>query len=297
MAASADPAKQLPIAGVEISVAGGLADASAVSGPSGFFTIPLSWRVRVGERVVLEFRHPDYQPLDLPYNGGNDLYLARMVPLGATSGGPEVPISNVIARYSVRTTTAVNIGSAVKTFQVVNTGNQLCKGRKPCSPDGRWKAAFGAVTMDAGPGNEFHNARASCIAGPCPFTRIEENGDAAHPTRTLRVSALNWSDTATFVVEAEVYRPLADNAFRQSYPIIFDRALTFTLPPSADEISIEAEVNGASIVFPLGPKLLLTWANCQLLVSPDQSKVCRCELKAGYRFGAPAVSAGRSADE
>jgi len=137
MVATADPAKQLPIAGAEIAVAGELADATAVSDAAGFFTIPLSWRVGVGERVVLEFRHPDYQPLDLPYTGGNDLYIARMAPLIATSDSSEVPISNVIARYSVRTTTAVNIGSAVKTFQVVNIGNQLCKGRKPCSPDGR----------------------------------------------------------------------------------------------------------------------------------------------------------------
>jgi hypothetical protein len=103
------------------------------------------------------------------------------------------------------------------------------------------------------------------------------------------VSALNWSDTATYLVEAEVYRSMVRDVLRQSYPIIFDRALTFTLPPGADDLSIQAEVNGSLIVFPLGPMLWLSWADCQLVVNPDQSKVCRCELKPGFRFAGSVV--------
>src|SRR5207248_244269 len=98
------------------------------------------------------------------------------------------------------------------------------------------------------------------------------------------VSALNWSDTVTFLVEAEVYRRTTNDVLRRSYPVIFDRALTFTLPGSAEGVSIEAELDGSLIIFPLGPSLYLSWANCQLLVNKDQTKVYRCELKAGYRF-------------
>jgi hypothetical protein len=49
-------------------------------------------------------------------------------------------------------------------------------------------------------------------------------------------------------------------------------------------VSIEAEVNGTTIVFPLGPALYLSWANCQVAVNQDQTKVYRCELNPGYRF-------------
>ena len=41
---------------------------------------------------------------------------------------------------------------------------------------------------------------------------------------------------------------------------------------------------GRSIIFPLGPSLFLSWANCNGRVNPDQTRVYRCELKPGYRF-------------
>ena len=135
-------------------------------------------------------------------------------------------ISNVVARYSINTTTKVNVGSAVKTFQVINTGNVPCKGSSPCSPDGRWKAAIGSASIDAGRGNEFHNARAACIAGPCPFASIEDNhSNLSSDGRTFQASALNWSDTTTFVLEAEVFKSVVSDVRRQSYPVILDRAL------------------------------------------------------------------------
>jgi hypothetical protein len=104
----------------------------------------------------------------------------------------------------------------------------------------------------------------------------------------LDVSVLNWSDTATFLLEAEVYKPVVSSLLRQSYPIVFDQALTFTLPAASDGVSIQADMDRASIVFPLGPALFLSWANCQLQVNKDGTRVYRCELKSGYRFAAPA---------
>jgi hypothetical protein len=236
--------------------------------------------------LTLRFRHPDYQRLDMYDVGGNKLYIAQLEPLvrpAPQQQASEIRISNVLAEYSITTTSTVNIGSAVKTFEIENTANVPCQGRRPCSPDGKWKAAVGSVAIDAGAGNQFHNARVSCIAGPCPFTRIEDN-NLSRESQTIRVSALNWSDTATFLLEAEVYKPVVNNLLRRSYPVIFDRALTFTMPAAAEGVSIEAEVNGMMVVFPLGPALILSWANCQVVVNKDQTKVYRCELKPGYRF-------------
>jgi hypothetical protein len=125
----------------------------------------------------------------------------------------------------------------------------------------------------------------SCIAGPCPFTRIESDNRDQNDRR-LRISARNWSDTATFLVEADVVHTVISDMVRQSYPVKFGRGMSFTLPGTAGGPSIEAEVNGSSsyIVYPLGPDLLLSWANCTLSVNPDQSKLYSCELKPGFRF-------------
>lgn len=287
VSANADPMKQLPIAGAEVVVLGVPTSVPVLSDASGLFTIPLSWRLRVGQGIVIHVSHAEYEPLDLRYAGANQLYVARLMPI-ATPRALDTPIANVVANYSVRTTTAVNIGSAVKTFEVINTGNRPCDGRKPCSPDGKWKAAIGSAVIDAGLGNEFHNARVSCIAGPCPFTKVQDDVSRAPPSRIIKASALGWSDTVTFLLEAEVYRRMASDVLRKSYPIIFDRALTFTLPAGAEQLSIQAEINGTPIVFPLGPLLHLSWADCQLVVNKDQTKVCRCELKPGFYFAGDA---------
>ena len=282
-----NPAKQLPVGDVAITVRAGATNAAGKSDTSGFFSIPANREIHPGELVALRFRHQDYQPLDLSVSFNGQLIIARLAPVARPAEMPapstDVKIENVVASYSINSITAANVGSAVKTFEVVNKADVPCDGKRPCSPDGKWKAAIGSATLDAGTGNEFHNARASCIAGPCPFTRIEEN-NFSRDSQIIRVSALNWSDTATFLLEAEVYHPTVTSLIRQSYPVIFERALTFTLPAAAEGVSIEAQLNGSMIVFPLGPALFLSWANCQMLVNKDGTRVYRCELKPGYRF-------------
>jgi len=282
-----DPNKQLPIADVQITADSGLAPAGSSSDATGFFSLTLRKWVRVGEPITLKFRHPDYQPLDLKEFVGSKLYVAHMLPVahGSVSqpNHPEVVAANVLVRYSMKTTTAMNVGSAVKAFQVVNKGDIACKGQHPCSPDGRWKAALDSASLDAGEGNEFQNARASCIAGPCPFTRIESN-DLSEGGRIVSVTARDWSDTATFLLEAEVFHPMASDIIRESYPVIFGQALNFTLPADAQGVSIQAEMSGQTIIYPLGPDLYLSWADCNARTNKDQTKVYRCQLKPGYRF-------------
>ncbi len=101
------------------------------------------------------------------------------------------------------------------------------------------------------------------------------------------VSAVSWSDTATFLVEGEVFHTAIRSNVRESYPVIFGPTLNFTLPPTQEGVSIEAEVDGAPMVFPLGPELYLSWATCTARTNDadkETTTIYRCELKPGYRF-------------
>jgi len=289
-----DTRRELPIADVDVTVSNGATSATTQSGASGYFNLPFQGGVWPGQTVTLSFRHPDYQPLDLKLQGGlrraaDKLYVAAMDPIPVPADGipnhAPLLVSNIRVRYTTNIDTEVNIGSAVRTLQVVNVGDIPCDHKSPCSPDGKWKASIGSESMDAGVGNEFRNVRASCIAGPCPFTRINSNG-FVNGGRKISVSALNWSDTTTFLLEAEVFHTANVSDVRESYPVVFGRTLNFTLPATQEGVSIEAELGGEAMVFPLGPDLYLSWATCSARTNldPDKTTVYRCELKTGYRF-------------
>jgi len=285
-----DPRKQLPIPNVTILATEGDRNAAGASDASGLFRLQLAnggWRE---QPVSLSFRHPGYQPMEItpPLNGetAGKLYTVRMTPVPAPAAAPgvhEMTVKDVRVRYSEKTSSTVDVGSTAKTFTVPNVGNVPCGGHPPCSPDGKWKAAVGSVTIDAGQGQQFRNARVSCIAGACPFTKIE-SGAIPRPGRTITVTVSDWSDTVTFLVEAEVTRDTPIDAIRQAYPAIYGRSMSFTLPSTAEGPSIQADLGGAEIVFPLGPALQLSWAECTLQGGADQTKLYRCELKPGYQF-------------
>jgi hypothetical protein len=282
-----DPRKQLPIADVEITASDGVSVVQSKSDASGLFTIVLRKPLLRGQVIALQFRRPGYGPVDLRVNAPGRITVAALAPVvsGETirDNLPRQTIGNVRVRYSIKTARAVTVGSAVRAFEVVNQGNVPCAAHLQCSPDGKWKAATASTSLDAGDGNEFRNARASCIAGPCPFTRIDTSG-LEHDGRTISVSGTTWSDTATFLVEAEVVHPMTTDVVRNSFPVIFGDALNFTLPPSAEGVSIQADVNGETIIFPLGPAMILSWADCNVRFNRDQTRVYRCELKPGYHW-------------
>ena len=282
---NSDPHKQQPIAGVTVS-AGDLAVADVKSNSTGLFVIRLRKPIRAGHPIVLSFRDPQYRPLDITDVVANKLYVVHLVPLMSAASAKSqgaVKVSNVRVRYTFHAMTEMNVGSAVKTFEVVNKGDVPCNGQHPCSPDGRWKAAISSAALDAGVGNQFRNARASCIAGPCPFTRIREDRIADNG-QTYKVTALDWSETATFLLEAEVFRSMVTQSEHWSYPVVFGDGLSFTLPDQAQSVSMEAEVDGQTIIFPLGPSLFLSWAACDETVNADKGRIYRCTPKPGYRF-------------
>jgi hypothetical protein len=282
-----DPKKQLPIPNVKITATHGQRTATGESDSSGQFHIELSHGGWGEQYVSIALRHPGYQPTEITAVMAGELYVVRMSPVptqvAAPAGTREVLVKDVRVRYSEKTSLPVNVGSAAKTFTVPNVGNVPCGAKPPCSPDGKWKASLGGITMDAGAGQQFENARVSCIAGPCPFTKIE-TGAIPRPGRTITVQVRNWSDTVTFLVEAEVTRIQPSDAIREAYPAIYGQSMSFTLPSTAEGPSIEAELNGAEIVFPLGPALRLEWAECTLQAGADGTKLYRCELKPGYEF-------------
>jgi hypothetical protein len=289
-----DSRKQLPIADVVVTVSDGATSATTQSNASGYFNLPFHGDVWPGQTVTLSFRHTDYEPLDIKLQtsfrlAAKQIWVARMTPrhdqAGADPGTPAIVVSNIRVRYTVNSQTEVNIGSAVKTFQIVNKGNVPCVRGSQCSPDGSWQASSSSESLDAGADNEFRNVRASCIAGPCPFTRIDSSG-FVKGGRNITVTAFNWSDTATFLLEAEVLHTAVSSNVRESYPVVFGRALSFTLPQTEEGVSLEAEINGTHMVFPLGPALYLSWATCTARTNIEKEKttVYRCELKPGFRF-------------
>jgi len=285
LVASADPRKQLPVPDAEISARAGGRMAYARSDASGFFR--LNWRAGVwpGETLTIEFRRPGYQPLEITQRVGNQLYIARMTPAPSVrpeSQAAEISVADVRVRYSVKATTTVEIGSTAKTFEVFNTANVPCKG-PPCSPDGKWQAATGSISLNAGDGHAFQDVRVSCIAGPCPFTKVE-TAELDRGGPRIDVSVRAWSDTVTFLVEAEVVHTMIGDAIREAYPSIFGSELTFTLPPTGEGPSIEAELDGLAIVFPLGPDLRLSWAVCTVQAPSNATRLYSCKLKPGYRF-------------
>jgi hypothetical protein len=282
-----DTRNQSPIADVEVSADDGLAVLDSKSDFSGAFRISLRPGSHRGQPITLTFRHPDYQPLTVKEVVSDNLYVIRMAPLyGEAEAGLKeatVAVGNVFIRYSTETTTTEHVGSAVKVFQVLNTGNVPCHRHSPCSPDGKWKAQVGGASLDAGEGNQFRNARVTCIAGPCPFTRVDTDGFSVGG-HDIKVLIRDWSDTATFVLQADVTRTQVGDVVRESSPVIFGRAMNFTLPAKAEGASIEAEMNGTRIVFPLGPTPVLSWADCNVRVEKNQVKDYRCELKTGYQY-------------
>jgi hypothetical protein len=283
----ADPKRQQPIANVVITAVSGATTSEAKSDASGLFRLPLRPVVDAGESIQLTFHHPNYLPLEMTIPAGKEIHVVRLAAKSATTAArptrAPAAISDVRVRYATKSTATSNVGSTVKTFEVVNTGNLPCDRKPPCSPDGNWKAAIGTLSLDAGDEKEFRNVRLSCIAGPCPFTKIDSD-EYSRGGRVIKVSVRNWSDTVTFLLEAEVTHTMVSDMIRHSFPVIFDRSMNFTLPATAQGPSIEAEINGAEIVYPLGPSLKLSWANCSMEVGANRAKLYRCELKPDYEF-------------
>ena len=277
------PRNQAPIQGAQIRTAGGMAKSSG----DGLFHLNLSPRLHAGEPMSFEIDHPKYETLETSVVASDELYVFYLKPAPAPGPPPatenEVTVTNPRVRYTVTETSTANVGSAAETFEVVNQGNIPCNGERICSPDGRWRATIGGKSLDAGNENSFDDVRVTCIAGPCPFTRIEKDGFSSGG-RHIEVQVRNWSDTTTFLLEGEVTHTLTSDLVRLSYPARFGEALDFTMPLTAEGPSIEATVGGEDIIFPISPTYQLTWATCSVTSAAQGAKLFHCDMKRGYRL-------------
>ena len=287
LSADTNPLRQRPVAQARVSVVAGGGAASGVTDESGLFRVSLTSAAPADQPITLQVHHPQYHPFDASNLAADQLHLVRLRPLltadQRATRQPEVTIANVRVRYTHKAEATVEIASAARTFEFPNTANVPCQGRQPCSPDRRWKATLGSFSLEAGPNRQFRNVRVSCLAGPCPFTRVASD-DFSRGGPVIRGSVLNWSDPVTYLVEAEVAQDIVSDLVRHAYPVIFERFMNFTLPPGAQGPSIEAEVKGESITFPLGPALRLSWATCRRDDRADGTRIYRCELKPGFAF-------------
>src|SRR5258706_4017960 len=119
-----DLGKQLPVAGVQVSIDEELSEGVAISDSSGFFRVKLRPGVHMGQMVTMRLRHPDYRAMNLSEYLQDRLYVIRIVPLNPSEdAGPDPPIviSDIRVRYATRSRLSVESGSALKTFEVVNT--------------------------------------------------------------------------------------------------------------------------------------------------------------------------------
>ena len=197
-----DPHLQRPISNASITIRYGADSWKSVSEVSGLFRVRLNPTVSADETLDVRVEHPDYHPFAMMMAARDRIYVIRMTPKPVSedaAGSRSTTLSNIRIRYATRTTSTTTIGTAVRTFDVVNTGNVECAGRPPCSPDGKWKATVRSFSLDAGEQQkQFRNVRVSCIAGPCPFTQIEQDR-FSRGGRNITVSVRNWSDPVTYV--------------------------------------------------------------------------------------------------
>lgn len=287
LTADSNPQRQRPVAQARVRASVGASSAAGTTDESGLFRLTLDPPFPPNEPVTLKVEHEDYHTFEASDLVANQLHLVRLRPVQSGDAGgagtPAVTVANVRVRYTFRAETTVEIASAARTFEIANTANVPCAGQAPCSPDRQWKATVGEFSLDAGAGRQFRNVRVSCLAGPCPFTRVESD-EFSRGGQVIQGSVRNWADTVTYLVEAEVAQHIASDLVRHSYPVIFERFMNFTLPPGAQGPSIEAEVDEEGIIFPLGPQLRLSWATCRLDARDDGTRMYRCELKPGFVF-------------
>jgi hypothetical protein len=288
----ADPSKRTPVPDVKVTALRGNTEIIQKTDPTGYFNVSLSGGIESGADLSLTFVKPGYKTIQMaPNKPGDQLYIVQMEPVAPPSivktQRVQTPakvssIKDVRVRYSFKDQSTIPVGTIAKEFLAPNKGNIPCRNQKPCSPDGKWKATVTILPIDTDPGKEFRNVRVSCIAGPCHFLTVDP-GITEHAAR-LKISVLNWSDTAAFLVEGDIIQTMTTNMVRQSYPFIIGNTMSFALPPTSQSVSIEANVDGKSIVFPLGPTLSLSWADCNVDTSSGGDKTYRCQLKPGYQF-------------
>ena len=175
--------------------------------------------------------------------------------------------------------------TGVKTFQIQIMGNIPCNG-STLFPGRQMEGGNQFRVPGCGRGKRFPKCQGFLYCGPLPFHA--ELIMTAFP----REGATSRSPCAIGRIRPHsCFRrrcsdPQISDLVRMTYPIILGTSLNFTLPPTAEGPSVEAELNGENIIFPLGPDpcFELGRLQCQRAKGNNGQKFYRCELNAGYQF-------------
>jgi hypothetical protein len=279
MRSDPNPEKRFPIRDVDVSYEEGGEEKYQKTSQDGAVTIALGPAVKAGDLIELKFRHRCYQEFDETIGAVDapfTLYLwpATVPEPGAPCNDPTITSIGLTFRKSYLTKST--------TFQVPNRGTVRCH-REPCSPDGKWQANIVTATLDAGTGNTFARGKGSvtCIAGPCPFTQVVNDGFSAGGPG-ISVSVRNWSDTVTFVLQGELV------GGPTSPVTVAGKTFDFSVSRSdLPNLQIVAQTStGQSLVGDIGVASI-PWATCQISEGASTIKY-HCTLGPDYMFNVPA---------
>src|ERR1700761_3537671 len=146
----ADPNRQLPISDVLVTASDGTRTATGQTDASGYYKLVLTKRVLSELPITVTFQHAGYEPgeITIPtarFQTANELHVVALEPIGpprvqkastsVPATKPPMVVSDIRVRYTVNNRSENNVGSATRTFEVVNKGDIPCEQKSLCSPD------------------------------------------------------------------------------------------------------------------------------------------------------------------
>lgn len=195
MKSDVKPGRRHPLKDVSVEYDLGGKPIFAKTDQNGLFTIEVGSPAKIGDLLTLKLRRTCYQDFDETIAVANVLLtLYLWANPSRTCDDPTIVSISVSSRF------------VEKTFPVVHHGTVPCK-NSPCSPDGKWEATDVSEALTAGPNDIFLKGSVVCVAGPCPFTQIVQDGFSSGG-QGIHVVVRNWSDTATYILKGEIAGPV-----------------------------------------------------------------------------------------
>ena len=285
-----DPTKESPIAGVSVAVEPddgvSLVD-TATSDFSGYFKLRLPPTIVYGDSVTLRLRHPDHQPIDLVVPVAEHLYVMRMSSahpeVQPRPARPDIVLSEIIVRYTIESRTALNIGSGARpsTCPIVAMSRAIGSRRVHLMASGRRRTAVCRSTPERATSFAMRACPASLVHARLRISSRMDFRAAARSSRPRSATGRTRPRSRLKPKCSGLRTPIRLSVPTQSSS---DTGSTLHWPPPPRGVSIEAEVDGEPIIFPLAPNGILSWATCNVRIQKEQARLYRCELKPGYIF-------------
>jgi hypothetical protein len=197
MRSDAKPSNRSVIKDVEVDYQEDGIEKHAMTNQSGGFNILLGSKLKAGDLLTLRFHKHCYQDF-------SDTISVAAVPYPRYLW-PELDQNCIDPAITALSLEFRNVGIMQATLQITTRGSVPCQ-KSPCSPDNKWQAAQGSVSLDAGGDNSFSGGTFGCVAGPCPFSEIVADNFSKGGTR-ISGEAKTWSDDVTYVLKGTLSGP------------------------------------------------------------------------------------------